>query len=46
MDGWHGDEYECVGKCRRGVCGMCDDGYDTMDDNDYEYINYLNSNGG
>lgn len=34
MDGWHGDEYECLGQC--GVCDDCDNSYYTKCDTDYE----------
>lgn len=34
MDGWHGDEMECLGNC--GLCEVCDDRFYTACDEDYE----------
>jgi hypothetical protein len=34
MDGWHGDENECLGHC--GLCDDCDDKYHQRCDEEYE----------
>lgn len=34
MDGWHGDEYECLSQC--GMCKDCDERYYYKCDVDYE----------
>ncbi len=34
MDGWFGDEYECLGQC--GICNDCDERYYHKCDVDYD----------
>lgn len=46
MDGWHGDEYECHGKCHIGYCSMCDERRDGYADQEYDTWKDLQANGG
>lgn len=40
MDGWHGDEMECRGRC--GVCEDCEKRISRQADDDYERYCYNN----